>query len=131
MNALLHLDAEALPRSIVWDKPVSDKQLEALCAANDVLQLERTKEGEIRVNPPTALTTSGGNAGIIYQLSAWWMTHRLGMVADSNGGFYLKDGSMLSPDAAYLTPEALKTVPAKEVTQGFPHVCPDLGAVNK
>ena len=114
-----------MPRSIVWDEPVSDLQLETLCAANDALQFERTKEGDIRVNPPTALTTSDGNSEINQQLRLWWKTHRRGKVADSNGGFYLKDGSMLSPDAAYLTPKALKTVPAKEMKKGFPHVCPD------
>ena len=61
----------------------------------------------------------------MFILRNWWKTHHRGIVTDSNGGFYLKDGSMLSPDAAYLTPSALKTVPAKEMTTGFPHVCPD------
>jgi Uma2 family endonuclease len=124
MDAPLHLNIEALPCNLVWDRPVSDDQLAALCAANDVFQFERTKDGEIRVNPPTELSTSDGNAEIIHQLRLWWKTHRRGKVADSNGGFFLKDGSMLSPDAAYLSPETLAGAPPVGV-KGLPHLCPD------
>ena len=31
-----------------------------------------------------------------------------GKATDSNTGFYLPDGSVLSPDAAYVSPETLK-----------------------
>jgi Uma2 family endonuclease len=124
MDAPLHLNIEALPCNLVWDRPVSDDQLSALCAANDVFQFERTKDGEIRVNQPTELSTSDGNAEIIHQLRLWWKTHRRGKVADSNGGFFLKDGSMLSPDAAYLSPETLTGIPPAGV-RGLPHLCPD------
>ena len=61
---------------------------------------------------------------IIHQLRLWWKTHRRGKVADSNGGFFLKDGSMLSPDAAYLSPETLAGIPPAGV-RGLPHLCPD------
>jgi Uma2 family endonuclease len=98
--------------------------LEALCAANHGFQFERTRQGAIRVNPPTELATSDGNAEIIHQLRAWWKTHRKGRVADSNGGFYLRDGSMLSPDAAYLTEKTLSGFSAPQA-RGFPHLCPD------
>jgi Uma2 family endonuclease len=125
MDAPLHLNIQALPCNLVWDRPVSDDQLAALCAANDVFQFERTKDGEIRVNPPTELSTSDGNAEIIHQLRLWWKTHRRGKVADSNGGFFLKDGSMLSPDAAYLSPETLAGIPPAGV-RSLPHLCPDL-----
>jgi Uma2 family endonuclease len=124
MKAELHLDVEALPRILVWDRPVSDQQLEELCAANGVFQFERTKDGEIRVNPPTELSTSDGNAEIIHQLRLWWKSHRRGKVADSNAGFYLKDGSMLSPDAAYLTPPTLAGISVTAL-RGLPHLCPD------
>ena len=72
MDAPLHLNIDALPCNLVWDRPLSDDQLAALCAANDVFQFERTKDGEIRVNPPTEISTSDGNAEIIHQLRLWW-----------------------------------------------------------
>jgi hypothetical protein len=55
------LNIEALPCNLLWDRPVSDDELAALCAANDLFQFERTKDGQIRVNPPTELSTSDGN----------------------------------------------------------------------
>lgn len=124
MNALLHLDPEALPRSLTWDKPVTDDQLEALCVANDWLQLERTRDGEIVMNPPTMGDTSDGNGEIVYQLRAWWKTHRQGKVYESNCGFFLADGSMLAPDAAYVLPGKLRSLSAKDRARMF-RFCPD------
>ena len=124
MTALLCLDVENLPSTIVWDQPVSDEMLERLCAANDLLQLERTKEGVIRVNPPTAMFTSDGNSEVIYQLRMWWNERKIGRAFDSNAGFYLEDGSMLSPDGAYLSPQRLATLKSRS-DRAFPHVCPD------
>jgi Uma2 family endonuclease len=46
------------------------------------------------------------------------------MTYDSNTGFYLLDGSMLSPDAAYVLPKKLKGLTKAELT-GFPRFCPD------
>ena len=109
----IQLSVSTPPRSLVWDKPVSDKDLEASCAANAAMQVERTEEGEIRVNPRTGLFTSDGNREITYQLSAWWKTHRQGKVTDSNGGFYLADGSMLSPDAAHVSADRIPTACAR------------------
>jgi Uma2 family endonuclease len=46
------------------------------------------------------------------------------VVSDSSGGFTLPDGSMLSPDAAYILPRTQKQI-AKEKRRGFFPVCPD------
>jgi Uma2 family endonuclease len=124
MNALLHLDPETPPRSIVWDKPLSDDEFEALCLANDLFRLERTRNGEILVHAPTGGFTSDGNSEIIYQLRTWWKTHRRGRVFDSNGGFFLADSSMLAPDAAYVLPEKLKGLGKEDLTR-LPRLCPD------
>ncbi len=109
MAPLLRFAVQDLPQSIVWDEPVSDDLLERLCSVNELLQLERTKQGVLRVNPPTGLRTSDGNSEVIQQLRNWWKTHRQGRVTDSNAGFYLSDGSMLSPDALTSLPTALQT----------------------
>jgi Uma2 family endonuclease len=103
---------------------MTDAELEAFCQLNDVKRVERTREGVIEMNPPTGSYTSASNSEITGQLRAWWKTHRRGQVYDSNGGFYLADGSMLSPDASYLTAERLAGV-TKEDRRGFPHVCPN------
>ncbi len=124
MGALLHLDPESLPRSLAWDRPLSDAQFEALCAANTWFTLERTKEGEILMHTPAAAETGDGNAEIIYQLRAWWKTHRRGRVFDSSTGFFLADSAMLNPDAAYLAPETMIGIGKREMGH-FLYRCPD------
>jgi Uma2 family endonuclease len=124
MSTLLRVDPESLPRNLVLDPPLTDAEFEALCRDNENVQLERTKEGVIRMNPPAGGLAGDGNAEIIRQLRNWWMGHRQGRVFDSNTGFYLPDSSMLSPDAAYIVPERLKGVTKAELT-GFPRLCPD------
>jgi Uma2 family endonuclease len=124
MNALLHLDPESPPRSMVWDQPLSNEQFEALCLANDFFILERTRDGEIIVNTPAGGSTGDGNSEINHQLRAWWKTHRRGRVFDSSTGFFLADSAMLNPDAAYLLPETMKGIGKREM-EHFLYRCPD------
>ena len=65
-----------------------------------------------------------GNANVSGQLFKWWEQHQRGEVFDSSTGFTLPDGSMLSPDASYLTAEAYASVPESEWDR-FAHVCPN------
>ena len=106
------------------DPPLTDAEFEGLCRENDGVQFERTKEGVIRMNPPAGGWTSDGNAEIVYQLRSWWVTHERGRVFESSAGFRLPDGATLSPDAAYVSPETLSTIP-KGALKGFPRLCPD------
>jgi Uma2 family endonuclease len=124
MNALLHFDVDTLPVSIVSSKPLSDEAFESLCQANEPVRLERTKEGEAIMHAPAGGFTSSGNAEILRQLSNWWIDHRRGKVFDSSCGFFLADGSMLGPDASYVTPEKLLGIGKDDLTK-LPRFCPD------
>ncbi|HTF62234.1 MAG TPA: Uma2 family endonuclease [Edaphobacter sp.] len=124
MSTLLPVDVRFAARTLVLDPPMTDAEFEELCRANDNVQFERTREGVIQMNPPAGGLTSDGNAEIIWQLRDWWKSHRRGKVFDSNGGFYLADGSMLSPDAAYVSVEKLNGLTKDQLT-GFPRLCPD------
>jgi Uma2 family endonuclease len=110
-------------RSLTVDPPMTDAELESLCLRSDNVQIERTREGVIRVNPPTGGFTGNGNFEILRQLGIWWDTHRRGRVFDSNTGFFLLDGSLLSPDAAYLPPEQLAGLTKAELAR-MPRLCP-------
>ena len=123
MRTLPRFELSPLARSLAVDPPLTDAEFEALCLKNDDVQFERTSEGAIRMNPPAGMLTGDGNAEIIRQLRNWWDTHQRGRVCDSNTGFFLPDGSMLSPDAGYLLPEQLKGVTRTQLT-GFPRLCP-------
>ena len=124
MTTLLRIDAETLPRILVLDPPISDAEFEALCRENDNVRLERTKEGAVRMNPPTGGWTSNGNQEISRQLGNWWAAREHGRVFDSSGGFRLLDGSTLSPNASYVSEERLRNLP-KGALRGFPRICPD------
>jgi Uma2 family endonuclease len=120
---LLSVDVE-MPRSLVLDPPLTDCEFEALCASNELLRIERTREGEILMHAPAGGFTGRGNAEINGQLYTWWKTHQRGSLSDSSGGFFLSDGSVLSPDAAYVLPEKFKGLTKDDLT-GFPRLCPD------
>lgn len=124
MPTLPSFDVLTLPRSLAVDPPMSDAELEAFCLENDGVQVERTREGVILMNPPTGGETSSANMEISGRLFAWWSEHERGIISGSSGGFYLPDSSMMSPDAAYLLPETQKRI-AKERRSGFFPVCPD------
>jgi Uma2 family endonuclease len=123
MSTLPRFELSPLLRILTVEPPLTDAEFEAMCLKNDDIQYERTSEGAIRMNPPTGMLTGDGNAEIIRQLRNWWDTHLRGRVSDNNTGFFLPDGSMLSPDAAYVLPEQLKGVTRQQLT-GFPRLCP-------
>jgi Uma2 family endonuclease len=106
MSTFLEIPAMP-PRSIVLDPPLSDEEFEKLCEKSEFAFVERTKEGTILMNAPAGGATSDGNREITTQLSNWWKAHRRGRAFDSSAGFFLPDGSMLNPDAAYVTAEQL------------------------
>lgn len=123
MSTLPHFETYPVRRSLAVDPPLSDAELEAFCIRNEHLQIERTHEGAIRMNPPTGALTGDGNSEINHQLRGWWDTHERGRVFDSNAGFFLPDGSMLSPDASYVLPEQLEGITRKQLT-GILRLCP-------
>lgn len=124
MATVLRINPESLPRTLALDPPVTDAEFEALCRENTGIRLERTKEGIVRMNPPTGGFTGSGNHEIAGQMYEWHRKHGKGRVFDSSTAFHLRDGSILSPDASYVSEELLKTL-AKGGLRGFPRVCPD------
>ena len=72
------------------------------CAENDVLRVERDRNGELIVMSPAGSGTGQKNSQLIYQLVRWAEQDGRGATFDSNAGFTLPDGSMRSPDAAWI-----------------------------
>lgn len=117
-------DSPSAVRSFVLVPPMSDAELECFCQRNDVFRIERTREGKIIIMTPAGMQSSGGNFYLGIQFGKWWETHETGYAFDSSGGFYLPDGSMLSPDVSYITAETLAKVPENRRDK-FPYICPD------
>lgn len=122
MYEVLEIPALA-PRSIVLAPPLSDEEFERMCAQASLGFLERSKEGTITVNAPARSMTSDGSSEITEQLRAWWKKHRLGRVYDSSAGFFLPHGSMLSPDAAYVTAKQIAGL-TRDQRAHFPRLAP-------
>ena len=107
----VHLDGalQAVAAStVVFDPTLTDEEFERMSMANELVKLERTKDGKIIVHPPTGFDSGSGNGEINDQLRAWWKQHRKGRILDNNTGFFLPDGSLLSPDGGYVTEEQLR-----------------------
>jgi len=111
------------PRSLVVDLPMTDAELEEMCLRNETVQIERTSEGVIRLKPLEGASTSFANSEISFQLGDWWHRHRRGRSFGSCAGFFLADGSLLSPDAAYVLPEQLKGLTKADLAR-MPRLCP-------
>lgn len=103
---------------------MTDEEFFSFCQDNKGFKFERTAEGQIILISPTGFITGDRNSSIIKQLRNWNDQYKLGRAVDSDTGFYLPNGAMRNPDAAWVSNERLKDIPHSEL-EGFPHLCPD------
>src|SRR5208282_4899153 len=90
MSTILEIPIPKLQNTVVFDPPLTDEEFERMSMANELVKLERTKEGKILVNPPAGANSSSGNTELIYQLKAWWKAqNRKGTVYGPDSGFFL------------------------------------------
>lgn len=120
----LELGALELPVRLRFERPLTDDELMAFCAQNDELRIERSKNGELIVMTPTGSGTGWRNAELNYQLSRWARETNLGLTFDSNTGFTLPDGSMMSPDAAWIAWPRWNALSQAD-QERFSPICPD------
>jgi Uma2 family endonuclease len=115
------------PPLVVHLRPVldlTDDQLYEFCQINRDLRIERNRQGELIIMPPTGGQTSERNAEIIIQLGSWAKRNGEGVTFDSSGGFRLNNGAVRSPDAAWVKRSRLSTLTAEE-RQKFLPLCPE------
>ena len=93
------------------------------CAENDWLRIERMSKGELRVMNPAGGGTGASNLKIIVQLGVWAEEDRRGIAFDSNTGFTLPDGAMLSPDGAWIERSRWNSLTEDERAR-FAPICP-------
>ena len=80
---------------------LSESQFLALAEDFPDCFLEYTGEGTVLIMPPADPESSARLAEIIYQLKSWSRAVGRGIVMGPDGGFFFKDGSRRSPDAAW------------------------------
>jgi Uma2 family endonuclease len=113
-----------LPRTIALS--VTQEQFTTLATLNRDLQLERTSQGELIVNPPAGWETGKRNRSLTGQLDRWYENHeQLGEAFDSSTGFTLPNGAIRSPDASWISRNRWEALMPEDKTT-FPKICPDL-----
>ena len=103
---------------------VTREQFVELAIANRELQLERTAQGELIVNPPTGGETGKRNLSIEAQLWVWNQQTKLGEAFDSSTGFHLPNGADRSPDVSWVCQERWDAL-TPEQKESFIPLCPD------
>jgi len=114
-----------LPLPIVLrpPSPLTDDELIAFSRKNKPFRIERNAKGEIEIMTPVGGDGSRWEAIVIRELGFWAEEHG-GETFSSNGGFNLPDGSTLSPDASWVSPDKWHALTAEE-RRSFPPLCPD------
>ena len=103
---------------------MTDVEFFHFCQDNQNVKFERTSSGQIIAMSPTTFNTGDRNHEILFQIRKWNKKLKLGRAVDSDTGFYLPNGAMRNPDAAWVSNERLAKIPISEL-DSFPHVCPD------
>lgn len=105
---------------------VSREQFAAIAQANPLLRLELSTKGELIVMPPTGMETGDRNSSLGGQFYVWRKQNpKLGRTFDSSTGFTLPDGSIVSPDASWISQARLAAL-SPEAKKGFAPISPDV-----
>lgn len=121
MNFAVNLE---LPVRVRPAHPMTDEELMQFCAANDLLRVERDKNGELILMTPTGSEGGGRNAEVTIELGIWAREDGRGKVFDSNAGFTLPDGSMRSADASWISWPRWNAL-TREQQKRFAPICPE------
>ena len=102
---------------------LTHEQFRALCRENRDVRLELTAKGELIAMPPTGWESGRRNSNLNFDLGLWNRKADLGVVFDSSTGFILPNGSVRSPDAAWVAKERI--IALNPSPDGFLPLAPD------
>ncbi len=102
---------------------LTDDDLLRLCAVNEILHVERDRDGSLVLDWIAGAKTSIINAKLAARLEQWNQESRLG-IAFLNGGFVLPDSSMRGPKVAWIPIERWNALSAEQRKKFLP-LCPD------
>ncbi len=103
---------------------MTEEEFFHFCIQNKHIHIERDENQQILFMPPEGIETSATNITIGTLLGIWNMNAGLGKLFGTSAGVTLPDGSMRSPDAAWMSIEKWNSLSAEE-KQRFAHVVPD------
>jgi Uma2 family endonuclease len=103
---------------------LTEEEFFNFCQQNRELRFEKDKEQNILIMSPTGSLSGYYNSLVNSLLANWNLKFRLGFTFDSNSGFTLPNGSMRSPDAAWIKRERYLQIDIYD-RKKFTHICPD------
>lgn len=117
------------PQPVILDfKPLlrklDDDDFFEFCQANRELRIERTKEGDVIVMPPTGGETGGRNFDLTGEFRNWVKADGRGKGFDSSTGFTLPNSAKRSPDLSWVKLDRWNALTDEE-RRKFPPLCPD------
>lgn len=106
------------------DLTFTDDELFAFCQKNPELNIERDKHLNLIIMSPSGSLSDHFSHLISTELEIWNRNKKLGIVFGSSSGFTLPDGSMKSPDTAWVSTEQWNKL-SREQKLKFAPVCPE------
>jgi Uma2 family endonuclease len=82
---------------------MTDEEFFHFCNQNKHLKIERTASGQIIFMPPEGIATAQTNFNIGLELGFWNKQTKAGYAFGTSAGFTMPDGSVLSPDLAWIS----------------------------
>jgi Uma2 family endonuclease len=104
---------------------VTPEQFEQLAYAEQLANMELTKDGELIIMSPTGGTAGGKNFNLYLDLGIWNRQTQLGQAFDSSTIFVLPNGARRSPDVSWIKLNRWNQLTQKQ-QDGFPPIAPDL-----
>jgi Uma2 family endonuclease len=114
---------DAMRATVHLSQPISDADLQRVSRDNPGWQVERDPDGSLLMSP-TSSAGSKKNAELTLQLGIFAKRFG-GEVFDSDGGFTLPDGSVLSANGAWIETVRWTAVPA-ELRDTYAPIVPDV-----
>jgi Uma2 family endonuclease len=106
---------------------MSRDQFFEFCRRNPHISMERTAQGDVVIMTPAGFESSRRNLELAAELLTWSKADGTGEAVDSSCGFWLPNGAMRGPDAAWIRGDRLATLSAAE-RKRFLELAPDFVA---
>jgi Uma2 family endonuclease len=105
-------------------KRLTDGEFVEFCRLNSELRIERTKDGDLIIMPPTFSKTGERNFKLAVEFGIWTRADGTGIGFDSSTGFTLPNGAVRSPDLSWMRLARWNALSEEEKNR-FTSVCPD------
>jgi Uma2 family endonuclease len=116
-----------IPLELPKKESMTEEEFFRFCAANKHIKIERDENYQILIMPPAGLESDNQSFSLGLQLGKWNEKNKAGICFGSSAGFTLPDGSVRSPDAAWVSKEKWNGLP-KDDRKKFGNITPDFVA---